>query len=133
MDTDTPRRPIIYIAGPFRGNNDWERHCHVHEAEQVALQVWRMGGVALCPHNNTKHFDGVLPHTVWLEGDLELLRASHAILMLLTWQQSSGAKAEHGYAEAWGIPVFHATEGGRDALQRWIAAWCENRRAGVPI
>jgi hypothetical protein len=133
--TVAPRRPIVYIAGPFRGAHDWDRHCNVHEAECAALLVWRMGGVALCPHNNTRHFDGALPDHVWLEGDIELLRVSHGVLMLDRWQASSGARAEHDIAVTQLLlPVFYAgMPEGYDTLQRWILTWRENRAAGVPL
>lgn len=121
------RKPIVYIAGPFRADHDWGRHCHVHAAETAALHVWRMGGVALCPHNNTRHFDGVLPHQVWLEGDLALLRVSHAVLMIWGWDQSSGARAEREAAQEWDLPIFYVEPAtSYDMLQAWIVAWREN-------
>ena len=97
---------VIYIAGPFRGDNAWEVECNIRRAEELALGVWRHGGVALCPHCNTRFFDGTAPDEVWLKGDLELLKRCDAVLLTINWRMSKGATAEKEFAEANGIPVF---------------------------
>lgn len=97
---------VVYIAGPFRGANAWEVHQNIERAQALAYQVWEAGMVALCPHNNTRHFDGALTDTVWLQGDLELLRRSDAVLLTEDWTRSDGAKAEMLYAVDYDIPVF---------------------------
>ena len=80
---------------------------NVMRAMKLAVEVWRMGAVALTPHANTMFFTGAADDKVWLDGDLELLRRSDAILMTPDWQESSGARAEHGYAVQMGLPVFY--------------------------
>jgi nucleoside 2-deoxyribosyltransferase len=97
---------VVYIAGPFRGASDWARHQHIERAQALAFEVWAAGCVALCPHNNTRHFDGALPHQIWLAGDLELLHRCDAVLLVEGWEHSMGARAERDQAAAWGIPVF---------------------------
>lgn len=97
---------VVYIAGPFRGSSDWARHQNIEKAQKLAFDVWEAGFVALCPHNNTRHFDGALPHHVWLEGDLELLRRCDGVLMVEGWELSQGARAEYDEARRVGIPVF---------------------------
>lgn len=100
------RGMVVYIAGPFRAKSDWGRHKNIEKAQALAFQVWEEGFVALCPHNNTRHFDGSLPDHVWLNGDLRLLSKCDAILMVEGWETSTGARAEMLYAEAHGIQVF---------------------------
>ena len=97
---------VVYIAGPFRGANAWEVERHAQSAEVLAYEVWALGMVALCPHNNTRHFDGVLNDGIWLSGDLELLGRCDAILMVPGWETSIGAMAERTFALTRGIPVY---------------------------
>jgi hypothetical protein len=51
-------------------------------------------------------FTGAAPDSVWLDGDLELLRRSDAVLLTDNWEKSSGARAEVEEANRVGIPVF---------------------------
>ncbi len=38
---------IIFISGPYRGANTWEVEQNVRRAEALALEVWRLGHVAI--------------------------------------------------------------------------------------
>lgn len=101
---------LVYIAGPFRAANNWGREANIRRAEALALEVWRAGYAALCPHCNTRFFDGAAPDRVWLAGDLEMLIRCDALLTTADWERSSGAKAEVIRAQQVGIPVFHTLE-----------------------
>lgn len=105
---------LIYVAGPFRSSNAngksnaWGVQNNVMNAMRIALEVWKAGHAALCPHANTMFFqdaDGC-DDSVWLEGDLEMLRRCDAMVMAPNWDLSSGARAEKTFAEAHSIPVF---------------------------
>lgn len=98
---------VVYIAGKFRGNSAWEVELNIREAEELAFRVWKAGYVALCPHTNTRFFDGALPNHVWLDGDIELLKRCDALITATNWESSSGAKAEVAFAQANNIPVVH--------------------------
>lgn len=102
---------VIYTAGPFRpteAGNMYETHQNIERAKLAALQIWRAGHVALCPHANTGlEFQGAAPDDVWLAGDLVLLERCDAILMLPGWEDSSGAKLEKAYAVDKGLSVFY--------------------------
>ena len=102
---------VVYIAGRFRGPDAWQRELNIRRAEEAALWVWSIGLVALCPHTNTRFFDGALPDHVWLDGDIELLKRCDAILMVNGWQDSTGACAEKVVAEQLGLPVFYEIRG----------------------
>jgi nucleoside 2-deoxyribosyltransferase len=98
---------VIYVAGPFRGKDSWEMENNIRRAEALALDVWRTGYfAALCPHTNTRFFQGAAPDKVWLEGDLELLRRCDAVVLTADWKRSSGARNEVREALFRGIPVF---------------------------
>jgi nucleoside 2-deoxyribosyltransferase len=107
---------IVYIAGPFRGPSSWHIAQNIRRAEELALQVWKMGAAALCPHANTANFQGAAPDEVWLKGDLALLERCDAILMTTDWERSAGARAEHDFAKVKGIPVFYST----GVLAAWL-------------
>lgn len=96
---------VIYVAGPYRGPNAWAIAQNIRRAEELALDVWRLGAVALCPHLNSMHFDGVLPDETWLNGDLELMSRCDAVILAPGWHASSGAQAEVQQARG-RIPVF---------------------------
>jgi hypothetical protein len=110
--------PVVYIAGPFRGANSWEMENNIRRAESLALEVWKLGAAAICPHANTRFFQGAAPDEVWLDGDLAILRKCDAVLLTPDWQQSVGAISECCYAESRCIPVFSSLE----KLQEWITA-----------
>lgn len=116
------RRPVVYIAGPFRGAHDYERKLNRDRAEALAFLVWSAGAIALCPHMNTAHFDGALHDDIWLEGDLELLRRSDAIALTTDWQRSSGATAEYEEALNRHMPVFKVID---NTFVHWVISWME--------
>jgi len=99
---------VVYIAGPFRGASAWEIQQNVMAAMALALEVWRRGAVAICPHANTMFFQGAAEDDVWLKGDYELLKRSDAVLMTADWQRSSGAAVERQQALTAGCPVLYS-------------------------
>lgn len=97
----------VYIAGSFRAPNAWEIEANIRRAETIALEAWRAGFAVLCPHCNTRFFQGAAPDEVWLKGDLELLRRCDAVLTVPGWEESEGAKKEMEFARDCQMPVFH--------------------------
>lgn len=114
------RLPVVYIAGPFRGPTAWDIEENVRHAERTALQVSREGFVPLCPHTNTRFFQGQGSDQFWLDATLELLRRCDALLTVpdwidmdgkeRSWKNSKGTAGEVAEARAQGIPVFHSIE-----------------------
>ena len=107
---------LVYVAGPFRGPNAWEIEENIRRAERLALEVWRLGAACICPHTNTRHFQGAAPDSVWLEGDLEILCRCDAVILAPHWSASSGARAEVERAKALSIPVFSSL----GSLKHWL-------------
>lgn len=97
---------VVYIAGPFRGPSAWDIECNIRRAEERALSVWRLGAVAVCPHANSRFFQGAAPDDVWLRGDLELLSRCDAVLLTSEWESSLGTLVEIIKAMDLNIPVF---------------------------
>jgi Domain of unknown function (DUF4406) len=111
--------PVIYIAGKYRAPTPWQVQANIRAAQEAALQVWKLGAVALCPHSNTGLFDGECDDSVWLAGDKELLRRSDAVLLIDGWRESQGARAEMQLAGELGLPVFEVLP----RLKRWVDEW----------
>ena len=97
---------VVYIAGPFRASSAWDIECNIRRAETLALEVWRAGAAAICPHTNTRYFQGAAPDEVWLEGDLAIMKKCDAVLLTEDWDSSAGARRERQEAVLWGLPVF---------------------------
>ena len=106
---------VVYIAGPFRGKSHWDVEQNIRRAEGLALEAWRAGFAVICPHTNTRFFDGAADDKVWLEGDLEILVRCDVVLLTDDWERSSGARAEVAHAREWNVPVFMTLE----TLREW--------------
>jgi hypothetical protein len=124
------RLPVIYIAGPYRAPTPWQILQNIRAAQAVALQVWKLGAVAICPHANTALFDGEADDAIWLDGDLELLRRSDAVVLVPGWERSTGAKAEQAFALSLHLPVFEAEYAyePNPLVKEWIDVWKVNRQ-----
>lgn len=98
---------VIYVAGPYRGPDNYAIHRNICDAEKWALKLWQAGLAVICPHLNTAHFQGAAPDHIWLDGDLELMRRCDAVFMVPGWNRSTGATVEHGEAARLGMPIFY--------------------------
>lgn len=107
---------LVYVAGPFRGANSWDIECNIRRAETLALEVWRLGAACICPHTNTRFYQGAAEDSVWLDGDLEMLKRCDAVMLTPDWMKSSGAKAEVEFARNHGIRIFESL----DVLAAWL-------------
>ena len=107
---------LIYIAGPFRGRTPWDVEENIRRAERVALAVWQAGAAALCPHTNTRFFNGAAPDDIFLRGTMEMLRRSDAVFLTYGWPDSKGTIAEIDEAFSRNLPIFD--EG--SMFRRWL-------------
>jgi hypothetical protein len=107
---------LIYIVGPYRASGQWQIFQNIRRAEAFALQVWQMGAACICPHKNTEYFNGAAPDSVWLDGDLEMVRRCDAILCVPGWEASSGSLGEVALAKQLGLPIFRSIE----ELRKWL-------------
>lgn len=101
---------VAFISGPYRAPTIHQTVLNIRKAEEVALALWRMGYAVICPHKNTSLLDGACDDSVWLMGDLELLRRSDLVITLPGWQQSEGSRREVAEAGKFGIPVYSFNE-----------------------
>jgi hypothetical protein len=109
-------KKLVYVAGPFRGKDNWQQEQNIRRAEELALEVWRLGAAAVCPHANTRFYQGALPDDTWLDGDLAILDRCDALIMTPNWSRSEGARGEYAFAVQRGIPAFTNLE----QLKSWL-------------
>lgn len=98
--------PVIYIAGPYRGDTAWDIAENVRAAERVALAVAAAGAIPLCPHTMYAHFHGQLTEEFWVAAALELLERSDAAVFIPGWRRSTGSRGEWDACEDVGLPAF---------------------------
>jgi len=97
---------VIYIAGPYRAPTEWGLEQNLRHVEDAAIMLWRDGWAVIAPHKNTAHFGGACWDSVWLEGDIEILKRCDAIFMVKGWEKSTGATAELKVAKAQGMEIY---------------------------
>src|SRR3982750_3516314 len=107
---------LVYVAGPYRASCEWEVLQNIRRAETLALAGGKLGAACICPHKNTALFGGAAEDSLWLEGDLEMMRRCDAVLCTDDWACSKGACVEVETAKMLGVPVFYKLA----ELKRWI-------------
>ena len=125
--TPTPRIPIIYVAGPYRGKNPLAVKRNIRDAQEVGVSVMQVGGFPLVPHANTEYMDGAFPDDFFLDGDLAMLAKCDAIVMTPRFYESVGAMNEREFAKDRGIPCF---EWPVDAIT--LHSWVVNFKNATP-
>ena len=113
-------KKIVYIAGPYRADSEWEVKQNIDRAEAVALKYWRAGYAVFCPHKNSSFMGGSCPDETWLEGGLEILKRCDAIVMMSGWGNSRGSCKEIELARELNIPVFFNIDSGTLDLMRAV-------------
>jgi len=114
---------VVYIAGPFRAPNAWERENNIREAETLGFEVAKLGAMPDIPHAGTRFFDGTLTPEFWLAGTLEKMRRCDAVLLTPRWRESEGACMEVDEAERLEMPIFDNL----DDLQEWLKSEGKSR------
>jgi len=104
-----------YVAGSFSADSAWQIELNIRRAEVVALEVWRRGFLALCPHTMCRFYDGAASYQVWIDGTKEMLRRCDVMLLVEGYETSPGSRGEIKEAERLGIPYFDNI----DALVAW--------------
>jgi hypothetical protein len=121
-----PKRPLIYIAGPFRAEIPWEIEQNIRCAEAHGLLVARLGGIPVIMHPMYRFFDKALPDAFWLEAGKALLRTCAAVAVCVDVdraQYSSGTTGEIEEAVKLGLPFFY--KAGGTGLEKWITKYLE--------
>jgi hypothetical protein len=101
---------VVYVVGPYRAPSEYQVLLNIRRAEELALRVWRSGAACICPHKNTAFLGGAADDSVWLIGDLEIIRRCDAVVCVDGWKSSKGALGEVDLALKLNIPVFENFE-----------------------
>jgi len=101
---------VAFVCGPYRAGHGRSVLENIRNAEAVAIELWRKGYVAFCPHKNTAHFDGILPDGAWLAGDMTMLARCDLLVTVPGWEESEGARAEVEWARSVAMPIHHDLE-----------------------
>ncbi len=107
---------VAYVAGPFRAENSWEIEQNIRQAEGLALALWRLGYAVICPHTNTRFFQGAAPDSIWLEGDIEIMKRCDVVVMTPDWARSTGATKEHEVAKLNNIRIAYSIKQAAEVL-----------------
>lgn len=109
---------LVYIAGPYRANNCWNRQVNIFRAREAGAIVAENGHMPIVPHQNTANYDGIGSDQFWLDATLELCRRCDEIVMMEAWfttqgtiaphwKQSIGSRGEHDEMKKLGKPVYY--------------------------
>lgn len=101
---------IVYIAGPYRAKTTYLIEQNINKAKALALEVWKKGHIAVCPHANTAHFDGELPDFVWLNGAIEIMKRCDAVVLVEGWENSAGTIKEIEATKEVNISIYKSID-----------------------
>jgi hypothetical protein len=99
----------VYVAGKFRGSTAWDVESNIRKAEEHGLELAKKGIFPVIPHTMTRFFDKAhgIPDSLWLEGDLDLLRMCDGLSLVPdNWYGSTGTDGEIKHALRNGIWIF---------------------------
>ena len=121
---------LIYIAGPYRGENAHEVEMNIRAAEEWILPLAKLGVVPQCVHSMYRYFDGTMTGEFWLDATMEVMRRCDAVLLVGQWAVSEGSVKEREEAERLGIRVFENNPHyGSVTVLNAIRRWLEQRSA----
>lgn len=112
-----------YVAGPYRADTVRGIVENIRRAEEVALELWKLGFAVICPHMNSALFDGACDDSVWLAGSLELMRRSDIVVLVPGWEDSQGTLAE--VFEAGGVMPVYEWPGDLDLIRDSLGGGAE--------
>jgi hypothetical protein len=120
---------LAYVSGPYRAKTIRGVLKNIRIAEEIAIELWKMGYAVICPHSNTRLYDGAFDEgkisyhedkekSHWGGGSVQFIKGDLAILdrfdpkkdvivMVPNWQSSGGATIEHNYAVEINIEAYY--------------------------
>jgi hypothetical protein len=104
------RMKLVYVAGPYIGDGTFDViEWNIRHAERYAVALANDGIGLVCPHKLTEHFGikATAGESFYLQLDMTLLDLCQAALFVPGWETSSGARHEHDFARAKGLPTFY--------------------------
>ena len=100
---------IVFIAGPYSGNNSAKIEKNIRDAERYEIALANAGIGFFCPHLHTEHFEkkAKAPESFYIKLDrIFLKRVADAMLVLPGWENSKGTRAEVKWAKKNKMKMF---------------------------
>lgn len=97
---------VVYIIGPYRHETEWGIEQNICAARRVAIDIWRAGAIAICPHLNCARLGGIVDDEVFLSGGEHMARRADACVLCPHWEHSVGALREIESAQGERKPIF---------------------------
>lgn len=101
---DKSGKTVVFLSGPYRAGTEAQVYKNIQIAREYAMKLWRMDYVVICPHLNSMFMGGIVEDSVFLAGDLEILKRCDCFFRLPGWQRSKGSLAEIKWATENGMP-----------------------------
>ena len=101
LEGHEPLHEVLYLGGPMSGYDNF----NYAQFNNVAKVLRSMGFTVINPAE-TAGGDQSLPHSKYMEIDLNYIRTVDAVIFLPGWRQSRGAKIEAVVASAYDKPIF---------------------------
>jgi len=113
-------RKLVYVSGPYRGQDAWEVETNVRRAEVMGMRLAQLGAVPVIPHAMFRFWHGTIDDQPWLDATLRLLRHCDAVVMLDGWESSLGSSAEYHEAQRIGLVVCLEPAVGSVQFREWV-------------
>jgi hypothetical protein len=112
---------VLYVSGKYRDSRGpWYVKKNIQRAEDIAVELWKSGFVAICPHLNTAFFEGPIDDPVIIAGDCELVTRCDGLVVCPGWETSAGTRIEWQMAWDKYLPIFYwEKDEDRKAIQLW--------------
>ena len=127
------RIPLIYVAGPFAGETNYDVQRNVRQAESIALLIAQAGGLGVCPHTMNRNFFGQLNEEFWLQAVMRLLAVCDGIMLTPDWERSKGARQEFTWAKSRNLPYMVYLPNHEGAALMRIERWLDSIRGSGPL
>lgn len=105
---------LVYVAGKYRSKSKFwlirliQVMWNIHVARKYAIEVWKSGKPAICPHSNSALFDFLgVDDDIILPGCVEMMLACDEIHVLPGAEFSTGTQHEIKLAISHGLKVTY--------------------------
>lgn len=107
------RSPMVYLAGPYGGETQWDRARNVFLAKAAAASVLKAGGIPVFTHALYHDFHGAFPESLFVKAGLALVRTCDCLWAYsgeLLSRKSIGTKGEIAEAKRLGRPWSYSLD-----------------------
>ncbi len=107
---------LIYVAGPYISETNYGIERNIRKAEEVAIEIVKLGVMPVCTHPMTRYMGGISPEEFWIKGTMALMLVCDAVVLVEDWINSKGTIGEIKACFENGIPIFlnHVN------LEKWL-------------